>query len=415
MIECVTARVPGSSARLFPPVSSGVIAALCCLFLLAGCGGVGSDSALAEVPAEAALEPRDGTADGPHQEHGGNHNHNHGTHDHGGHDHGGDNHGGHNHGSSAPALAKDAELRIEHDARAGRILLTVGPFVLSSGAHEPVMLMPPLLRGSLPVSGWLVGFDVGVFDSRGTRLPQSLMHHSGLMLPDRRDLFLPIIHRLASAGEETDPIRLPWPLGVPITQGEAVLATAMLHNPTANDYGPVFLRFALQTAKTRLVEVRPFFMEVRPPPGPASWDLPPGRSTRSWEATPAVDGRIMGLGGHIHRHGVELVLEEVTTGRVLHRIQPDLEPDGGIRGIPQRYFLPFGIRVHRDRTYRITAVYDNPTGVTIPNGAMGSFGGVLIPARGTWPTPDPSDPLFQEDIEWYVELERAAAQQGNGQ
>jgi hypothetical protein len=52
--------------------------------------------------------------------------------------------------------------------------------------------------------------------------------------------------------------------------------------------------------------VMPVYLDVVPHGGFHSYDLPPGRSERSWEGRPAVGGRILALGGHLHRYGVSL-------------------------------------------------------------------------------------------------------------
>jgi hypothetical protein len=49
------------------------------------------------------------------------------------------------------------------------------------------------------------------------------------------------------------------------------------------------------------------------------------------------------------------------------------------------------------RTYRVVAVYDNPTGRTIPDGAMGTIGGVIRPA-GEWPEVDRSHRAYEWDV-----------------
>jgi hypothetical protein len=138
----------------------------------------------------------------------------------------------------------------------------------------------------------------------------------------------------------------------------------------------------------------------------ASWDLPPGRSERSWEGTPAVGGRILGVGGHLHRFGTELVLEDVTAGRVLARLRPDVGPDGSILGVQRRRFLwRFGLPLRTDRVYRITAVYDNPTLDTIPWGAMGAIGGIVLPRERAWPMPDSANPLFIRDLAGLIDFD----------
>jgi hypothetical protein len=46
--------------------------------------------------------------------------------------------------------------------------------------------------------------------------------------------------------------------------------------------------------------------------------------------------------------------------------------------------------------YRVVAVYENPTGRTLPLAAMGTVGGVIRPV-GSWPEVDRSDPAYRWD------------------
>ena len=61
-----------------------------------------------------------------------------------------------------------------------------------------------------------------------------------------------------------------------------------------------------------------------------------------------------------------------------------------------------GPALRSDRTYRVTAVYDNPTGDTIPNGGMGTIGGAIV-VDDPWPE---VDRLAAEYI-WYMKREVA--------
>jgi hypothetical protein len=55
--------------------------------------------------------------------------------------------------------------------------------------------------------------------------------------------------------------------------------------------------------------------------------------------------------------------------------------------------------VHPDHIYRLTAVYDNPTGAVIRDGAMGAFGGVFHPDdMAAWPAVDRSTAEYQRDV-----------------
>jgi hypothetical protein len=54
--------------------------------------------------------------------------------------------------------------------------------------------------------------------------------------------------------------------------------------------------------------------------------------------------------------------------------------------------------VRPDHVYRLTAVYDNPEGRTIPDGGMGVLGGLMMLPRGTrWPAMDRQDPDYVAD------------------
>lgn len=294
-------------------------------------------------------------------------------------------------GTGVGAVDTRLALRVDADARA--LVLDLAPLRLNSHG----MIKTPLLGAAVPFSGWLTAFDVELLDADGNVLPQELLHHVNVMLPDRRDLFRPIMQRLVAAGEETSRIELPWPFGVPVRQGERVVAYAMLHDTQGRDWGELTLRLRMHYDRGRRIAVQPFFMDASPPPGPAGWDLPPGRSERVWEATPAVDGRVLGVGGHLHRYGTELVLEDVAARRVLVRLRPITAADGSIQDVERRRFVwRLGIPLRQGRTYRITARYDNPTGDTIRLGGMGAIAGMIM--AGGWPGSDTSHALYQDDV-----------------
>lgn len=309
---------------------------------------------------------------------------------------------GHGH---APSVAEDARLIMVHDSDAREIVLTIGPIRLPADAH--VMQLTPAEQIEIPVDGWLTAFEARVVDADGQALPSSLLHHINLVMPERRELFMPIMQRLAAAGQETGRIQLPWPLGIPVSAGEPVITVAMVHNPTAQ---PVDLRIearlSYRTAgRTNRVSVQPFFMDIQPPPDEASFDLPPGRSELTWEGSPAVDARILGVGGHIHRYGTELRLEEVGDDgsvRVLWRTEPELSDDGDVADVPRKTFLlRFGIPLRAGRTYRLHALYDNPTPDTIRAGGMAEIGGAVLP-RGEWPDADPGESLYLADYRQFT-------------
>lgn len=310
-------------------------------------------------------------------------------------------------------MRPDAELAMYVDEESGELVLELPPVDIpahgADGGHGHSGHVTDALIGRIPEAGWMRGFRTELVDANGDTVPSVLLHHMNLMTPDRRELFSPIMQRVAAAGHETAPVTLPRMLGYPVAAGERLLLKAMVHNPTGTDYANVRVRvripFTRGDARFAPMHVFPFYLDVMPPAGIHAYDMPPGRSEQSWEGSPAVEARILALGGHLHKYAEVLRLEDVTAGKVLWETTPYVDDDGNVIGMPQDYMLKrFGIKLHPSRTYRLTAVYNNPTGETIPDGAMGAAGGiVLVDRNAAWPGVDPADLQYALDVETQVE------------
>ncbi len=296
-------------------------------------------------------------------------------------------------------------LQIYDDRGARELVIELGPIELPAHASHHEVRQPEAQRVQIPVGGWLHGFRVEIVDANGAPVPQSVLHHVNVISPEQRELFSPIMLRVAAAGQETAPAVLPRLVGYRIREGQQLLVTAAFHNPLSMTYRGATLRVRMpytpEDTWLRPISGFPFYMDVMPPASVHSYDLPPGRSSKSWEARPAVAGRILGVGGHLHKYGVALRLEDVTAGEVLWEAYPILDDGGEVVGMPvKRFFWRLGIAVRPDHVYRLTAIYDNPTGQTIPDGAMGALGGIFVPAPGkAWPVVDPMHPEYALDVE----------------
>jgi hypothetical protein len=250
-----------------------------------------------------------------------------------------------------------------------------------------------------PLDGWVHGFTIELTDANGDTVPSSLLHHVKVMTPGQRELFNPIMLRLVGAGGETRNGGVPRSLGFPIQKGDSLLATAMIHNNVETAFAEVRLRVRLEITPAMATSpppesVYPFYLHVTSATGHSEYDLPPGRSERSWETSPAVAGEVVGFGGHTHRYAVELRFEDVATGKLLWQSRIRNDADGNVLEIPRRIFAARrGPTLYPDRVYRLTAVYENPTGETIVDGGMGTMGGVLRPQQ-EWPAVNREDPLY---------------------
>lgn len=312
------------------------------------------------------------------------------------------------------ALARLPAARVTVE-RAGKQMVIELPPVdvpgrLPDGSES--MAMPPVARIEIPVNAYITGYRIDVVDSAGRPLPQRLLHHFNLNDPDHRELFLPISLHVLAASRETPAVTIPWFLfGVPIARGQRFLAYSMLANAATEGHHGVRVRLVLRlTPKWRpwpFYRAYPWVMDVqfpvgRPPGGSKAFDLPPGRTVRSWESSPAISGTILGMGGHVHDYALGLELTDVTTGQVVGRLVPERDSAGLVQLLdPARFYRWYRLGIHITAThrYRVTVSYDNPTGQIIPNGGMGAVAGLFVPDGGAaWPAVDTTDVSYRQDL-----------------
>lgn len=310
-------------------------------------------------------------------------------------------------------LLAEAKVAVNPETKEITIDLPAIPLPAHTGHHGGGGGLPPVVRARLPIAASLFGFRVELRDADGAPLPGSLIHHVNVIDPHARELFLPISRRVMAVGTETGGQQLPWFLfGLPVTEGTELVANAMLHNQSDIDYPAVttriILRYVPGSRPWPVFDGYPFQLDVLFPVGDKSFPLPPGKSSKSFEARPSVAGKIVGIGGHLHDYGTRIELTEVETGRVIWSAEPTLDAEGKVSGVPigKLYgFFRVGASITPDMTYRVTVHYDNPTGEVLPEGGMGVVGGLFVPARGaTWPLADKTHALYQQDAMHYLRL-----------
>jgi hypothetical protein len=286
------------------------------------------------------------------------------------------------------------------------LVVELGPTDLPArGAHATggQLLTPVWLHIREP--GWLHAWAYDLTDGGGRAVPRGALHHFKVLDPDHRELFSEVMRHVIASGEETIPVNLPNEVGYRLEAGDSLLVTGMLHNPTDADLRGVRLRVVLRYSPEGDWEaplgVVPFFAHVAGDWESVSYDLPPGRSERSVDVTPAIDGRVLGFGGHLHRYGVSIVVRSLPDERTLWIGNADATVDGTVVGFPhERFVWSSGVQFRRDRAYRITAIYHNTTDTTIVDGGMGTLGGVIVPEE-PWPQVDRNSPEYL----WYLERE----------
>jgi hypothetical protein len=294
--------------------------------------------------------------------------------------------------------------------RGGYVDLKLGPINLPAGIEG---LRTPIQLVSMPVTGWIRGFEWSLEDDKGNALPNSLLHHVNLIDPARRELFGPAPLRVMAAGNETRSLNLPVVLGYPLEPNTQFMVVAMFANPTAQGHGRAFLRVRIRYSDakwTPRLNIFPFYLDAMGLVGEKSFDVPPGQTRRSWEARPAADVRILGLSGHAHDYVRALELTDVTTGARLYSARLALDDKGKLLGVPLQYvFWQGGIKLQKDHRYRITVEYDNPTSKT--HGGMGVIAGLAL-GRKAWPNVNPSDPEYLADIHNIIAAPMVASGKG---
>lgn len=308
--------------------------------------------------------------------------------------------------TTAVGAAGQARLTAALAPDSKELVLSLGPVDLAAGATHHQVMQPSAQEITIPRDGWLRGYRLELVDRNGRPVPQRVLHHLNLMMPDRRELFSPIMLRIGAAGSETAPVELPWLMGFKVSHGEKILVTAMFSNEESRQSYPgvtlrVHMPFTSDGTWLPPMSVYPFYIDVMPPAGIHAYDLPAGRSQKSWDAHPATAARLLGMGGHLHKYGTLIRFEDVTDRKVLWEARPRLDARGEVVGMPTAAFWwRGGLKVLPGHVYRLTAFYDNPTGHAIPDGAMGTLGGILVPSRGsTWPAVNPGDPEYRKDVE----------------
>ncbi len=296
----------------------------------------------------------------------------------------------------------DEFLTVEDHPDTGELVLALGPIDLPAQTGHERLAQLPVQGGRIPFDLMVHGYRVEAVDREGRPVSHAVIHHFNMLDPSQRELFLPVMRRLFASGQETDSQEIPAELfGLPLQENDPFLLLAMLHNPTDRSYEGVTVRLVLSYSRTEpLYRVFPFHMDAMFPLGSKAFDLPPGRTERSWVGRPAIGGAILGMGGHLHRYAESLTLEDVTEGKVLYRVVPEESEEGYLLPLPVATFLDQGPGLPLDPTheYRVTATYFNPSDETIVEGGMGSIAGAFIPSdEEAWPAADPADPLYATD------------------
>ncbi|HEV3279382.1 MAG TPA: hypothetical protein VG860_21505 [Terriglobia bacterium] len=284
------------------------------------------------------------------------------------------------------AMPKASGVRLEVASDEARHVFTLrlGPLNLPAQAGMNVPQAPDL-SWTVPLDGWLVAYHPSLVDASGKPLPGRLLHHVAVYDASRRNYLCPKEpeHIFGAGGEMTD-----WPatpgLGYRVRQGDKIRVATMFHNDQAVSYPQTYLEIKIDyqpivPGSPSLVGVRPVWFDVMEC-GESAYDLKPGHNVTTGEFKLETSGRLIGVGGHMHDYGRGLVLEDATRNQNIATLDAKLDADGRLISIPIALFTEGGgLELAKGDVIRVTAVYENPTGKILPQGAMGIAVGYLVP------------------------------------
>lgn len=303
------------------------------------------------------------------------------------------------------------EVQVRVDPARDEVVVYAGPFHVEAidpeshhetGGHSD-HARSPLIEFDWPVDAYYRGFHISAVDASDNPYPSSLLHHLIGLNFERRQVVYPVLERLFGIGTETSDVVLPETLGVPVRKGSRLGFYASWHNDLGHDLERVYIRVALPyLPEVPRLAVLPIYIDTNNQIGGSNaFDLPPGRTVKSYEFTMPIDGRMVAAGGHMHDYGVEVRLEDAQTDRVLLTIRPKKDQDGHLTGIQRKIFGAYSdeLRLEAGRRYRVVGVYENTSGELLPMGAMAHISGIFAPDDfGDLPELDRTTDLYAKDV-----------------
>jgi len=295
--------------------------------------------------------------------------------------------GGFMQGGMHHSVAKGVSLDARLDATTHTIILREGPISLPANTSHMKMPQPPDVFWTIDFDGWLLSYSPKLVDASGQSVPGTVLHHTAFWNTNRADFLCPNKeeHIFGAGGELTNWMQVPG-YGYRVQKGDKIRIETMVHNPTAASYDRVYLEVAIpyqdsaQAGGFPLKNYYPAWMDAKSCGG-SSYDLPAGPNEKSGTVAIKYSGVLLGVGGHMHDHAKQVVLENATRKETVATLPAKLDAQGHLLSMPTILFFDRGgYKFSAGDVLKIDATYDNTTGKPLPDGAMGIVVGYFVPA-----------------------------------
>ena len=291
------------------------------------------------------------------------------------------------HARPKAAAQQPAKLLISDDVVAHALTLRLGPLNLPAKTEQAAMLQAPELFWTIPVDGWLISFAAQLVDQKGHALPKSMLQQITLRHTGRSDFLCPNKEEQIYAADSE---MYEWPAlhgyGYAVKRGDRIRVNAAVQNSTAAGYPQSFLeiRVGYQThargsAPQALQDVFPVWLDVQQCDD-SVYELNPGLNVRSGQFQFMQAGSLLGLRGHLRNFGRRIEVADQSRDTPVARLEAQLDSEGRVLSMPIVDFQAVGgYKIASGARLRVTVLYQNPTGRTLPAGATGIAVGYFVP------------------------------------
>jgi hypothetical protein len=292
--------------------------------------------------------------------------------------------GGFMQGGMHHAVAKGVTLEQNNDSASHTITLREGPLHLPAHTSHMKMPQPPDVYWTIPFDGWLLAYTPRLVAAGGTPVPGIVLHHTAFWNTNRADFLCPNKeeHIFGAGSEMTNWAEVPG-FGYRVQKGDKIRIETMIHNPTDTSYDKAYLEVRIPYAEAgsgaTVKSVYPAWMDVASC-GDSGYDLPAGNSEKTGGVTLKYSGTLLGVGGHMHDYGKQVVLENATRQETVVTLDAKVDDQGHLLSMPTvTFYERGGYKFAAGDRLKVTASYDNTTGKVLPDGAMGIVVGYFVP------------------------------------
>lgn len=242
-------------------------------------------------------------------------------------------------------MSHSAGMKVDDDAAAHTLTVTLGPLNLPANTpHDKAeQIMPQVL--TIPFDGWITAYHPALVTPEGQPITAHLLHHVAFWNEGRSDFLCPnkLEHIFGAGGEMNDWPALPG-FGYRVHKGDHIQITTMFNNPTSTDYPQTLLRVKIEyaTDEANLKSVYPAWFDAKEC-GDSDFALQPNGTKQIGLFDIHYNGRLLGVGGHMHDYGGLLTLDkfEPSEDRIA-TLPAKLDGEGHIVSMPIVMFLDRG-------------------------------------------------------------------------